>query len=152
MDAVIEASTFELPPSLLSSVGTEYFNQEVRRLASMRVPGNQIEEHEEEIRAEARKNAERELKEFVVLNKIAEAEGIEVTEADFEREAEAIQERTGAELDVVRRYMQQDEQHDEYESRIIRRKAMELLLEHAKITDKEVPAEELEEETDETES
>lgn len=152
MAKIIEGSTFELPQSLLKSVADEYFSQEVRRLASLRVPGNVIEEREEEIREEARGNAERELKEFVALNKIGEAEGIEVTEADFEREAEAIQERTGAEMETVRRFMQQTDQQDEYESRILRRKAMDFLLENANITDREVPAEELEEETDETES
>jgi trigger factor len=146
MKAIVEASTFELPKTLVEASAKEYYEQEVRRLSELRVPQSDIRARDEEIRAEAEANAIREIKGFVALNEIGSAEGIEVTEADFEKEAESIIARTGAASEAVGRFLQDEAHRDEYEGRIYRRKAMDLILGNAQITDKEVTEDELDKE------
>ena len=141
LEKVIGASTYELPESLVADSANSYFQQEVERLRRQRVPAADIEAREEELRKEARDNAEQEIKSFFTLREIGKAEGIEVSEEDFEAEAESIQARTGAERDMITRFLQEDEHRDSYTDRIFRRKAMQALLSHAKIVEKELTRE-----------
>ncbi len=144
VEQIVAASTFELPKSLLESSAAEYYNQELRRLMALRVPASVLEEREEELRKQAMENAEKNIKAFVVVNEIGVAEDIEITEEDFEKEAEAIQARTGMEMDAISRFLQQQQQQDDYESRIYRKKAMAVIMDNATVTEKEVTSEELE--------
>ncbi len=146
---IVEASTFELPKSLVQSSANEYYNQEIRRLMSLRVPQSEIEERDEEIKKEAEENALRNIKGYVAVSEIGKAEDIEVTDADFEKEAEAIQGRTGMDMEVIGRFLAQEEQRDEYFNRIFRTKALAVVMENAKVTEKEVTQEELEQDDEE---
>ena len=146
LKTIVETSTFELPKSMVASSAEEYYQQEVRRLASMRVPAAIIAEGEADIRKGAEETAIRGIKTFFALREIGEAEGIEVTDADFEKEAEEIQGRTGADMEVVSRYLRTAERQDEYADRIYRRKALAVIMETATFIDKEVTPEEMEQE------
>lgn len=139
---IIASSTFELPKSVLEGAAKEYHAQEVRRLMALRTPPAEIDARDEELRREAEENAEREIKSYVALSEIAEAEGAEVTEEDLEQEAEAIQERTGAELQVIQRFLQDRDRRSNYTDRILRRKALAAVMESATFIDKELPREE----------
>jgi len=146
---IIEASTFELPKSLVEASAQDYAEQERRRLMQLRVPASQIAEQEEEILKNAREAALRDIKAFAVINEIGEAEGIAVSDEDYEVEAEQLLQRTGMQLDVesVTRYIQQEDRQGEYEGRIFRRKALKVIMDNATITDKVVTREQLETET-----
>ncbi len=152
LKTIVAASTFELPKSLVESSAEEYYNQEVQRLMSMHMPVSEIEKQEEEIRKRAEETALSGIKGFVVVNEIGSAEGIEVTEEDFEKEAMAIRDRTGMEMDVISRFLGQQEQRDEYENRIYREKSMAVVMDNAKLVDKEVQRQELEESDEPAES
>ncbi len=149
---ILEETTFELPKSMVDSAADTYYEQEVRRLMSQRMPYPEIEKREEQLRGQAREDALRGIKQHILLNEIGEAEGAEVTEEDFEKEAEAIRDRTGMEMDVISKFLTQDDQRNEYASRIFREKAMAAVIDNAKITDKEVTQEELEKEGEATEA
>lgn len=146
LDAVIEKSTYEIPKSLIASVAQNYVEEEVRRLVRMRVPIEQIEQRMDEVKKQADESAIDEIKRTVTLNEIGEAEGIEVTDEDFESEAAQIAMQTGVQTDLVSRYISEEtDRRSIYESRIFRAKAMNAVMEHAKISDKEVPSDEIEE-------
>jgi trigger factor len=135
---VIEDSKFELPKRLVESSTNEYVERELRRLAAERTPVAEVEGRMEEIRNESAEAALRDIKIFTAINEIGEAEGIQVTDEDFEKEAENLRARTGMEMQVVQRFLAQSEQRNEYESRIFRQKAVAVVMEHATVTDKEV--------------
>jgi len=149
---IVEASTFDLPKSLVKASADEYFEEETRRLTALRVSQSEINARAEELRKAAEEAALREIKAYVAVNEIGQAEGIEVTEDDFEKEAEAIMSRTGITADVISRYLRQEDKRDEYEDRIFRKKALAVVMDNAKIVEKEVPREELEKEDDTVES
>lgn len=148
MDHIVENSTFELPKSLVDSTADVYYQQELRRLISLRIPASDLEERDETLREEAQAHAIREIKGYVAVNEIARAEEITVEEADFEKEAEAIGERTGMDVEIARRFLKQDDKRSDYEDRIYRQKAMAVVMDNAKVTEKPVTREELEESED----
>ena len=144
-EQLVKASKFELPASLVDSSANEYYQQEVRRLMELRIPASEIEKQSEKLLEAARQNALDGIKAFVVINEVGVKEEITVTEEDFEAEAANIQERTGMEKQVIQRFLSQADQRSEYEGRIYRQKSMKAVLDAAKITEKEVTAEELNE-------
>ena len=146
LDTVIKASTFELPKSMLENIANENREREIRRLMEARVPMHIIEEQMETIEEAARERGVRDIKTMVCLQEIGEAEGIEVTDEDFEKEAETLSQSMGASAELVAQYMAQGDQRSTFEDRIFRAKAMAAIMDNAKVSDKELTREELEEE------
>ncbi len=146
LDTVVEASSFEIPKSLIENMTEDHFQEGVRRLQELRVPAAEIETQREAIQAKAREDALASIKRTVCLNEIAEAEGIEAEDIDFEQEAETISQSTGIEIDAVTNYIAQEDRRSSYMGRIVRRKALAVIVDNAKIVDKEVSHEEMHEE------
>lgn len=144
IQAVVESSTFEIPKSLVDSTADVYYKQEVRRLISLRVPTTELDEKDAELRKQAEEHALREIKGYVVVGEIGRAESITVLDEDFEKEAEAIVSRTGMELDIAKRFLDQEDKRSDYEERIYRKKAVAIIMDSAKVTEKKVTREELE--------
>lgn len=142
LETVIAGSSFEIPQTLIESSTREAHENEVRRLLQMRIPMADIREREAELMAQAREQAIHNIKAFVVLNEIIEAEGLEVTEEDFDKEAEDLASRLNLGVEVVSQYLQNSEERSSYENRILRSKAMDVIMQNAHITDKEIPHEE----------
>jgi trigger factor len=144
LEAIIGDSTFEIPKSLLESTTEETYQSEVRELLQMRVPMAEVRQREEHMREHAREHALHDIKSLVVLNEIAEAEGLDVTDEDFEEEITALANRAGAESEAVARYLEESGRKSSYEARILRAKALKVIMENAQITDKEITREESE--------
>lgn len=142
--AIIDKSKIEIPKSLVDAVADDLHENEVRRLLAARVPVSEIQERADELRKRAQDLAVVQIQRMLVLNEICEAEGIEATEEDFEREAEELSQRTGVAADMVAKYLEREEQRGRSETRIIHDKALAAVLEHANITDVEASQEELE--------
>ncbi len=145
MNAIIEDSTFEIPKSLIKSSTDEYYRNAIRRMLHARVPMEQIRAQEAELLKESEADAIRDIKRVVALSEISEAEGIEVTDEDFEQEMLSSAQRMGVDMNVLGNYINEDEERrNTYEDRIHRAKAMKLILDNAVITEKKVSREELE--------
>ncbi|MBM3289924.1 MAG: trigger factor [Candidatus Hydrogenedentes bacterium] len=146
LDVVIADSKFELPKSLVADVARGFVEDRARELLQQRVPIDQIEQRREEMLAEATKDAELEIKRLYTLNEIGDAEGVTVTDEDFESMAEDIALRTGMRADMVSQYINEESQRrGSYEGRIFREKAINIVMDNAAITDKEVERDVLEE-------
>lgn len=143
LEAVVEASTFEIPKSLVESVAAQNRQEQIQRLIQMRAQPDQIEELIQKIDEEAETGAIRAIKSTTTLHEIGEVEGVEVTEEDFEKEAETLSRSIGASSEMVAQFMASAEQRSGYEDRIYRSKALAVIMEHATITDKEISRDEL---------
>ncbi len=143
LEEVVNASTFELPKSMLERASREYYEDEVRHLMSHRIPASELRNREEAMRAKAAETAALDIKKMVALNEIGEVEGIAVTDEDFEEEAQSIGQRLGVAKDAVFQYLQQSEERNTVEDRIFRTKTLRHLMGLASVTDKEVPKDEL---------
>ncbi|MCX8065008.1 MAG: trigger factor [Candidatus Hydrogenedentes bacterium] len=140
---ITENSTFEIPKSFIEEVTKGYIEDEINKLRQMRIPNSEIEKQREKLEQDAHEKALRMIKWFTVVHEIAEAEGIEVTEEDYENEAQNIQRGTGIDLDTIKSYIQNQGKGDVTDT-IIRKKVLQLIINNAKITDRVVTQEEWE--------
>ena len=144
LEEIVKGSTFEMPKTMLEKAIHQYYEDEVRHLMSHRVPASELRNREDALRAKAAEDAALDIKKMVALNEIGEVEGIEVTDDDFDQEATAIGQRLGVAKDAVFQYLQQSDERNTVEDRIYRAKTLKHVMSLAKITEKEVPHDELE--------
>jgi trigger factor len=77
------------------------------------------------------------LKEHFVLQKISEVEKLEIDDADIDGEIEAIADRSGESYRKVRARLEKDDLVEALATELLERKALDLVLEHAKYDDYE---------------
>lgn len=147
LEAIMEDSKYEMSQRMIDAVANNYRQQEYQDLGRGQISADQMKERMEYIEANAEKEAIRSIKLMVTLSEIGEAEGVDVTDEDFEKEAGIMAQSMGMEdqVQMVARYMAQGEQRNKYADRIFRAKTMDIILDAATITDKELTREELEE-------
>ena len=148
LTAVIEASTYEMPKTLLAEMTEDVYREEIARLRQMGSSMADIEAREDELRKQAREAAEMDIKRIVTLNKIGEEEGIEVTDDDFDQEIASIAQRVGMQSDAVANYLEDGDRRSRTEGRLYRAKALAVIMDNATVKDKEVKREELEAQED----
>ncbi len=99
----------------------------------------------DQLREEQRAAAERRLKRSVVLTKVVECEGIEVTDDEIDAEIDSIAEMYGARAEEARASLSRKESRESIRSRLLAQKAIDRLVEIAtrdeKETTEESPAE-----------
>jgi trigger factor len=129
IDQLITQHPFEAPTSLVD-----------RRcdaiLASLDLripPGADQEAALQAARTELRPRAERDVRAELILDAIAEREEIAITDADVESEIDAVAAREGQAPERVRAYYQRPEARGALRARLTRLRALERVLERAKI-------------------
>lgn len=147
LDAIIKGSTYEMSQTMVDSVAANYKQQEYQNLGQAQMSPDDMKARMEYIEANAEAEAVKSIKAMVTLNEIGDAEGLEITEEDFEKEASIMAKSMGMEdqVEMVAQYMAQGEQRSTYADRIYRAKAMAIIIDNATVTDKELTREELEE-------
>jgi len=97
LEAVVSDANIQLPPLLVDHETRHVLEEQQRALAMNNVPMSAYMERmgkgEEEVIAEAREAAERRLKNSLVLDELADAEGVEVPDSDVDEELTALRER-----------------------------------------------------------
>jgi trigger factor len=152
IEAVVEASKFEISPKAVDAIARQHLEESLRRLIQQGLPREEFQEKMAELEAQSKESAVRAIRSMVVLNEIGEAEGIEVTEEDFEKEAQTLSKSLGADAEMVAQYLKQGEHRNTYADRIYRSKALAVIMDNAKIMDKELTREELDKEAPAPES
>lgn len=146
LDAVVETSTFELPPRLIAGVAQEHMQQALQRLIQQGLPREEFQKRMAGLETDTRESAINAVKRMVVLGEIGEAEGIEVTDEDLDKEAAQISSSMGADVEMVAQYLRQGENRSSFIDRLYRQKAVAIIMDNAKITDKELTRDELDKE------
>jgi len=94
-----------------------------------------IRAREAEIRANAHERTLRSLKEFFILARIAEAEGIKVEDEDLEMEIEAMAARTDESVRRIRARVEKEGLGEAIATQILERKALDNILGSVEIED-----------------
>ena len=140
MGKLINETPFDLPPDLVARQEKSTLRRLVMDLKQEGLAEGEIRAREAEIRANAHESTLRSLKEFFLLAKVAEAEGIEVKEDDMADEIELIAERSDESPRRVRSRIEKDGLGEALASQILERKTLDRILEFVKF--EEVPLEE----------
>ena len=94
VDQLIQQVPFDLPEDLVRRQEKSTLQRQVSEMRNAGFSDTQIRAREAEIRANAHESTLRSLKEFFLLAKIAEAEGVKVEDDDIALEVAAIAART----------------------------------------------------------
>jgi len=135
--AITDASSFELPKSAVERIAEDLYMNKVRQLSAAGVPEKDIGEREEELRKECAADAELELKIACVEQEIAKREGLIVADEEIEQEKTELKE-TGVKAETVDEYFSAPDLRERYRIRMLRRKALDLAIEAARIKEVKV--------------
>jgi trigger factor len=137
MDQLLRETPFDLPGELVRRQEQSTIRRLVMEMRQGGLSDAQIRAREAEIRANAHESTLRSLKEFFLLAKIADAEGIKVGDEDLEIEIEAIAARTDESTRRVRARVEKEGLADALYAQILERKAIDRILEF--VSFEEVP-------------
>jgi trigger factor len=141
VERILEDYDFEVPSSLVEPQAAERTREFAYMLMRNGVPPQTIKEiNWEERMNEARPQAARDLRLSFVLNRIGEAEGVQVSRAEVDAEVERMVQRAQAErmggepADHLRARLTKDDSLSSIENRLRYQKALEAVVNHAQIT------------------
>jgi len=132
MASLIAETPFDLPSDLVSRQEKSTLRRLVMDLKQEGLNESAIKAREAEIRANAHEVTLRSLKEFFLLAKIAEAEGITVEDSDLNEEIEMMAARSDESVRRVRSRIEKEGLADLLASQILERKALDRVLEYVK--------------------
>ena len=135
VNAIIEDSEIDIPEMMLATTQREMLDEFAQRL---QYQGMNIEQYfkytgmnAETMMAQIKPQAEQKIKTQLVLEAVAKAEGLEVSDADVEAELKKVADSYGMELDKVKETFA-GEREDLFKKDLVMQKALEFIADNAK--------------------
>lgn len=135
MDQLIAAVPFELPKDLVARQTRDTLRKRLMDLRESGLSDAQIRAREAELRANAYESTVRGLKEYFILDKIADTIGIKVEESDVEEEIARMAEREDVSPRRIRARLEKENALDFLAIQIIENKTIDHILSKVKIVD-----------------
>jgi len=137
MKKLLEAHQFELPESLVNQQTQNRYRQLAHQMSQRGIDPNNPEINWESARDEMQSQAEADLRATMLLEKIAELENITVSDEEIEAEIDAIATASRQPIEQVRAALTKNGGERSIAHRLRSRKALDLLVENARVTDAE---------------
>ncbi len=134
---LIDSNQFEVPQSLIEQQTGHRLQDIARQMMSRGIDPNNKELNWEAATEEMRVQAEGDVRATMLLEKIAEAENITVSNEEVEAEIQAIANASRQPLEQVRAALTKDGGERSIAHRLRNRKALEFIVENAHVTDGE---------------
>src|ERR1700752_223164 len=134
---LLDAHPFEVPQSLVEQQTQQRLQGVVRQMISRGIDPRNEQVDWDTARAELMTQAEEDVRSSMLLDKIAETENINVTDEEIDTEIEAIASDSRQTKEQVRAALTKDGGERSIAHRLRNRKALDLLIEIANITDAE---------------
>ncbi|MBW2121567.1 MAG: trigger factor, partial [Deltaproteobacteria bacterium] len=135
LDHLIEKNRFEVPQSMVERQIDALIRELKLGLAYQGVELNSAALDEERLREDYRERAVRLVKSTLLLNRIAEMEGIEVSQGELDREFEGIAGRADRTKSQVEAYYSKENRAEGLRARLLEEKTLRFLREKARVTD-----------------
>ena len=133
VDQLLETNPFEVPDSLVEEQAKAMVSDTKLRLAAQGVVLKNLGVSEEKLQEDYKAMAQKQVKTFLILDKIAGQEGITVTDDEADDRLREMSEKMHQKFDVVKRYYEKNGLLPEVKDGIIRDKTLNFLLEKASI-------------------
>jgi trigger factor len=133
VNQLLEANPFEVPESLVEEHAKAMVSDTRLRLAAQGVDFKNLGVSEERLQEDYKSMAQKQVKAFLLLEKIAGQEGIAVTDDEADDRLREMSERMHQKFDVVKRYYEKNGLLPEVKDGILREKTLNFLLEKADI-------------------
>ena len=131
VDQLLAANPFDVPESLVEEQTKALVSDTKLRLAAQGMELKNLGITEEKLQGDYKTMAEKQVRTFLILEKIAGQEGISVTDEEADDRLREISERMHQKFDVVKRYYEKNGLLPEVKTGIIRDKTLNFLLEKA---------------------
>jgi len=133
VDQLLQKNSFEIPPSLVEDQNQALVSEAKLRLASQGMNLKDMDISEDKLREDYRAVAERQVKTYLILEKIAGQEGISVSDEEVQDRLKEISERSHQKLEAVKRYYEKNGLIPEIQAGLLSDKTLNLLLEKSHI-------------------
>ncbi|HVP79764.1 MAG TPA: trigger factor [Thermodesulfobacteriota bacterium] len=133
VDRLLEAHAFEVPESLVEEQTKALVSDMKLKLAAQGVDLKNLGVTEEKLHEDYKAMAEKQVRTFLILEKIAGQEGIAVTDQEAEDRLKEMSERMHQKFEAVKQYYEKNGLLPELKAGILRDKALSFLLEKAEI-------------------
>ena len=133
---LIEATDFEVPELLVESRIDDKVRDLAYDMARQGLNPTKANLDWASMRSDLRAAAEKETRAGLILGKIADQEGFEVSSQEIGEELEGLAESTNQPIDKVRQHFQEDSRREGLMDQIRRRKALDVILDGAKVLEK----------------
>lgn len=134
VDQLLKTNSFEIPESLVEEQTKALVSDTKTRLASQGMDFKALGVSEEKLQGDYKEMAEKQVKTFLILEKISAQEGISVTDEEVEGRLREISEKTRQKFEVVKRYYEKNELLPEMKAKITSDKTLDFLLQKSDIT------------------
>lgn len=139
LEQITASANWDLPESLVRKQVENALHRERLEMQQAGFTRQEILSRENEVLQHAISETRQALKEHFVLDRIAEQEGIDVNQVDIEREIHMMALQRGESPRRVRARLEKTGVIENLEAQIRERKAIDVILEHAKYEDTELP-------------
>jgi len=134
VDQLLQRNAFDVPESLVDEQAKALVSETKLRLAAQGIRIDTLGVSEEKLQEDYRETATRQVRTFLILEKIAGQEGITVTDEEVENRLREISERAHQKFDAVKRYYEKNGLIPEVKAGIMNGKTLNFLLEKANIS------------------
>ncbi len=134
IDQLIKANSFEIPESMVEEQTKALVSDTKLRLASQGIALKNLNIPEEKLQEDYKEVAQKQVRTYLILEKIAAQEGIEVTDEEVDERLRSISERTHQKFDVVKRYYEKNGLIPDLKTGILTDKTLDFLLSKANIS------------------
>ncbi len=133
MDQLLETTVFDVPDGLVEEQVKAMVSDIKLRLSTQGLELDKIGLTEEKLRGDYQEPAKKQVRTFLILEKIASQEGIAASDEEVEERMEEISEKTHQKLEAVKRYYEKNELIPELKVRIITDKTLDFLVQKANL-------------------
>ncbi len=134
---LVEEHKFEVPQSLVEQQTNQRLQEAARQMMQRGIDPRNEQINWEGAREELRPQAEDDVRATMLMEKIAEAENITISNEEIEEEIESIASAARQTIEQVRAALTKNGGERSIAHRLRNRKALDLLVENARITDAE---------------
>ncbi len=133
VDQLLQKNIFEVPESLVEEQTKALVSETKMRLATQGMTIDTLGVSEQKLQEDYRETALKQVKTFLILEKIALQEGVTVTDEEVEDRLREISERAHQKIDAVKRYYEKNGLIPEVKAGIMNEKTLNFLLEKTNI-------------------
>jgi len=137
LSRLLEAHQFEVPETLVSYQANQLLQSTLRDMMRRGIDPRTPEFDWDAMREMVRRRADDDLRGSLLLERVAEAEGLDVTDEEVEAEIDALVEQSGQSHEQVRAALTKEGGERSIHDRLRNRKALDFLVEHAAVTTEE---------------
>ncbi|MEK6299609.1 MAG: trigger factor [Acidobacteriota bacterium] len=138
MEQLVDRNRFEVPDYIVEKQMDSRLNAFARQLAGQGLDPRSLKIDWDNLRESQRERAEREVRGSFVLDRIAQAEKLDATDADVDQEISQLAQRAGVAEDVLKARLTKEGSLDSIREQVRNRKALDLVIDSAETRIEEV--------------